>query len=303
MFIYAAAAAIAGAGWYAWFIEPNRFVLRRIPLEMNGPFQRTLRVLHLSDFHFFEGRTARRDYLWKLAEEPADLVFITGDMIDDDSGIELCVEALKPFQPALGVYAVLGNHDYVLFRSDDFIPRGELRDRMVRFNDSERLIASLRDIGVNVLINQSVTLEVDGAPLSVAGVDDPYLERDDIEAAFAGLDPESVILTLAHAPERYRELARAGASMVFSGHTHGGQICLPFYGPIVTRTRAPRSYAYGLTALNGTLFYTSGGLGSSRITRPRLFRPPEAVLFELSFKNRAGEPGPNDGLPVAAPFT
>ncbi len=288
MWLSTAAAALFGVSAYAWFIEPRRFRTRRLRVGLPGPAMPPLKLLHLSDFHFFKGQTHRRNQLHSLAEDDYDLVFITGDMIDDDSGIDLCIEALKPFRAKYGVFAVLGNHDYVLFRADDLFPSGpNINKKAWIFNDSERLIEGLRSIGVNVLRNERRDLDINKRPLVIAGVDDPYLKRADIAKTFDGYDPALPCLVLAHAPEKYVELARTGADMVFCGHTHGGQICAPFYGPIVTRTQAPREFAAGLTRLNGMVHFTTNGFGSSRITRPRLFCPPEAVVFDLRFGETA----------------
>ncbi|MBZ0255373.1 metallophosphoesterase, partial [bacterium] len=282
MWLSTAAAAAFGVSIYAWFIEPRRIRTRAIRVELPGPDIRPLKLLHLSDFHFFKGQTYRRDQLHRLAQDEYDLIFITGDFIDDDSGIDICIESLKPFRAKYGVFAVLGNHDYVLYRGDDFIP-GYSNKESWKYNDSERLIAELSSIGVQVLINERAEIEVDGERIVIAGLDDPFLERADAAKTFDGYDVSQPCLALAHAPEVYDQIAAAGADMAFCGHTHGGQICAPFYGPIVTRTQAPRAFAAGLTRINGMLHYTTNGFGSSRITRPRLFCPPEAVVFEICF--------------------
>ena len=281
------AIAVVGLAAYAWFIEPRRIRTRELRVELPGPEIRPLKLLHLSDFHFFEGQIHRRDALHRLAQDEYDLVFITGDLIDDDSGIDLCIEALKPFRATHGAYAVMGNHDYVFFRADDLFPAGsDLNKKAWAYNDSGRLIAALQSIGVTVLRNQRTQIEIDGQALVIAGVDDPYLKKADVAKTFAGYDPALPCLTLAHAPEKYAEIAAAGADMVFCGHTHGGQICAPFIGPIVTRTQAPRAFAAGMTRLNGMVHFTTNGLGSSRITRPRFLCPPEAVVFDLRFGSR-----------------
>ncbi|MDP8245419.1 MAG: metallophosphoesterase [Candidatus Hinthialibacter antarcticus] len=282
MWLSTAAAVVFGLSVYGWFIEPRRFRTRTLRVELAGPNVRPLKLLHLSDFHFFKGQTHRRDALHRLAQNQYDLIFITGDMIDDDSGIDLCVEALKPFQAKYGVYAVMGNHDYVLFRGDDFIP-GFSNKNTWKYNDADRLIAGLQSIGVKVLVNERVDIEVDGERIIIAGLDDPFLKRADVAKTFDGYDASLPCLALAHAPEVYDQIAATGADMAFCGHTHGGQICAPFWGPIVTRTQAPRAFAAGLTRLNGMTHFTTNGFGSSRVTRPRFLCPPEAVVFEICF--------------------
>lgn len=279
------AAAAFGIGAYAWFIEPRRIRRRALRLDLPGPsLPGPLRVLHLTDLHFFNGQTYRRDAIHRAAGEDYDFVFITGDLIDDDSGIDLCIEALRPLKARHGAFCVLGNHDYVYFRADDLFPAGsKMNQRMWVYNDSERLIAELRGIGITVLRNELARVDIDGGALQIAGVDDPYLGRDDIEKTFEGYDPSLPGICLVHAPERYDEVCRSGVQLVLCGHTHGGQICIPGFRPPVTRTTAPIEFADGMTRLNGAVHFVSNGLGSGRVTRPRFWRPPEYVAFELNF--------------------
>ena len=108
--------------------------------------------------------------------------------------------------------------------------------------------------------------------------------RDDLKATFTGYEKTGPCLVLVHSPERHVELLEYPVDMVFSGHTHGGQICLPWYGPLITRTTAPRRFAHGLIQENGTVFHTSRGIGTGRITRPRFWCPPEATYFTLTWE-------------------
>jgi uncharacterized protein len=154
------------------------------------------------------------------------------------------------------------------------------------YNDVERLAAELRQLGIVVLSNERRTVLADGCPVTIAGVDDPYTEHDNIPATFEDYRREGPCFVLVHTPDRYMELAEVGADMVFCGHTHGGQICAPFYGPIMTRSLAPRQMAYGLNSWNGTMFYTTRGVGSSRLSRPRFLCRPEVNYFEFHFDGR-----------------
>lgn len=286
--VTASAVIAAGFGLYGWHIEPRRFQLRCRDIELPGYRLPPLTVLQLSDFHFFNGMEYRRDYLRRLAENvQPDLIFITGDLIDDNSGIDLALEAVSPFRAKHGVYCVLGNHDHVhvSFRHM-FHSTGSLPESAHEPNDITRLVSGLRELGVTVLRNERIETTIGATSLTIAGIDDPYLRKDDIPKTFAGWVKRGPCLALAHAPERYVELAEAGVDAVFCGHTHGGQIRLPGYGPIITRSHAPRRFVDGLTRENGTVYHTSRGLGSSRYSRPRLFCPPEAHLITLRFNSQ-----------------
>lgn len=276
-----AAGAVAA---YSWYFEPNRFVQRKYHVQVPASVRKDLRILHLSDFHFFAGMETRKHFLHTLAPEPADLIFMTGDFIDYDSGIDLCLQALEPFTARFGKFAVLGNHDFFWLAPKNMLhATGRIPLEKRNPNDVDRLVSGLEAQGIHVLRNRRMEINADGLALTLAGVDDPYLELDDIPATFAGYEKQHPCLMLAHAPERYQELAAHKVDMVFSGHTHGGQIRIPGVGALITRTEAPRSFADGFTPYENTLFYTTRGLGSSKITRPRLFCSPEVSWFTLSF--------------------
>lgn len=292
MWLTTAAAAGAGLFLYSWFIEPRwrKIFHHSIPLEkQNLP---PLKVLHISDFHFYRGAEERKRFLQSLAGCEMDFIFITGDFIDNNPGIDICIEALRPLKARYGVYAVLGNHDYVHIKWRNWFHRtGSLvYDLCHEFNDVERLTAELKKIGIRVLRNEREVVEINGVSVTIAGVDDPYTRRDDIPQTFGGYVKNGPCFVLIHTPDRYRELAEYHADMVFSGHTHGGQVCLPFWGPIITRSLAPRYMAYGLNDLNGTKYYTTRGVGSSRWSRPRFLCRPEINYFEFLFADEKETP-------------
>lgn len=291
MWIELAVAGLAGVGiglgWYSWFYEPYRYQLNEQSVTVEGYDFPPLRVLQLSDFHFVAGDERRLRFLHDLAQtiEPVDLILITGDLIDVDSGIDICLQALAPFEARYGIYAVFGNHDYY------FVPlqhRAYLFDRpsenVRQPNDIARLAAGLEELGIKVLQNQRVEIDLPGCPLTIAGIDDPYLGRDDVAQTFAGYQKAGPCLVLSHTPDCYEQLLDYQVDMVFSGHTHGGQVCLPGWGPLITCIRAPRVFAQGLHQMNGTLFHNSRGLGASPQTSFRLFCPPEANLFTVEFE-------------------
>lgn len=295
MLMETAAAAVAGLTAYSWLIEPRWCRIRRHTIHLPGCPMRPLRILHLSDFHFYRGSQYRKRFLARLAGEPVDLIFITGDLIDNDGGIDLCLEALRPLRAPHGIYATLGNHDYMHVKWRNLIHRtGAVIDEKGRTpNDVDRLVRGLRDLGIVVLRNQRAEVTIEGVPVTIAGVDDPYTRHDDIEATFQGFVKQGPCLALIHSPCKYDKLTGRGVDMVFSGHTHGGQVCVPFFGPLITRTHAPRKMAYGLNRLNGTVYYTTRGLGSSPLTYPRFNCRPEVNFFELHFGNsqHGGEDG------------
>lgn len=285
MLLETAAVSVIGLSAYSFFVEPRWHRIMHRTVLLKGASLPPLRILHLSDFHFYPGKTERVKLVHRLAQEAVDLIFITGDLIDTNDGIPISIEALRPLRAKYGVYCTFGNHDYVhvKFHNIFHVKRRKFDCSKYEKNDIERLAGELAGIGIQVLRNQRVTIEVDGAPVIIAGIDDPYTEHDDIASTFAGYRKEGPCFVLIHTPDRYQELAEYNVDMVFSGHTHGGQICLPFYGPIITRTEAPREFAYGLNRLNGTVYFTTRGIGSSKRTYPRFNCRPEVNFFTVEF--------------------
>lgn len=269
---------------YCWFVEPRRFQLRHLDVYLPWKFNRTLTVLHLSDLHFYNGRIESIPFIHSLTAYEVDLIFITGDLIENNSGIPLCVKALQPLKAKYGIYAVLGNHDYYHTSLEDIgnktgsLPKNHERKQ----NDVTSLIEQLRNIGIRVLQNENLIMDIEGIPLRIAGMDDPYVKRDDLDKTFQGIIHDDACLLLVHSPEKHVEIANCGlADMVFCGHTHGGQVRIPGFGAFLTRTNAPRRFVRGLLEENQTQFYISTGLGSGPFTRPRFNCPPEAVLFQI----------------------
>ena len=233
--------------------------LPKLPPALNG-----VRILHLSDLHL----DMHPDLPWVLRERVRNLDYdfcvITGDFRYHTRGTSApALAAMADVMQVLRspVYGVLGNHD-----SLDMVP-------------------ALEQMGVRVLLNESVLWEERGSPVAVAGVDDPhYFGLHDLDRARAGV-PEGVpLLLLSHSPETYREAALAGYHALLCGHTHGGQICLPGGVPLVTNARCPRHMCRGGWEFDGLRGYTTAGVGAS-VMDVRFNCPPEMVLHILRRAN------------------
>ena len=219
-----------------------------------------LRVLHLSDLHF--------DLEPKLVEVATELVsrlsfdvcLMTGDCRDrlshgGDAGVEMAIRFLR----GLGapVYLCLGNHDLI--------------------SDARRI----RGGGITLLINEGTFLERKGERLYLCGVDDcGYFRTDDFDAAFETVPNGACAIVLSHDPEGYRKAADHGAALMLSGHTHGGQLCLPGGVPLFTHSRCPRRMVAGAWSYGDLQGYTSRGLGGSRVAA-RLFCDGEIAVHTL----------------------
>ena len=148
-------------------------------------------------------------------------------------------------------------------------------------HDTIRMVPGMEALAINVLINEAASLRRRNDSLILAGIDDAHTYRThDLDKLKAAVGPEACAILLSHTPEPYRKAAHVGFSLMLSGHTHGGQICLPGGLPLFTDSGAPRALARGPWRYRGMVGYTSVGCGSSLID-VRLNCPPEVTLHRL----------------------
>lgn len=217
-------------------------------------------LLHLSDLHL----DMSGPYVDRLIASVKGLAYhvcvLTGDFRFRTFGpYQPALDALARLRPHLGdaVYAVLGNHDTI------------------------RMVPGMEALAINVLINEAVNLRRGDDSLVLAGIDDAHTYRThDLDKLEGAVGPEACAILLSHTPEPYRKAAHVGFSLMLSGHTHGGQICLPGGLPLFTDSGAPRAVARGAWRYRGMVGYTSVGCGSS-IIDVRLNCPPEVTLHRL----------------------
>jgi len=239
--------------------------------------QPPLRLLHLSDLHL----TAEVDptpWLRRLAGLQVDLIAVTGDLIHDDSGRERGVRFLQALLPQarLGVFLTLGNHDYLGYGVTR-LPNGHaVQHRWL--NDVAALRGALAAAGVVVLDNTAQPLGKSG--LWIAGVGDPYTGHDDMAAALRAVPSGAAVVLLAHSPDQLPAAAARGVDLMLGGHTHGGQVRIPFVGPLMTATLLPLRLVSGYAVYRGARCYISRGLGTASMPL-RVFCRPEAALLTL----------------------
>jgi predicted MPP superfamily phosphohydrolase len=234
----------------------NEVRLRRLPPAFDGYTLLQLSDLHLDMSEAYVGRLIER--VQGLAH---DVCVLTGDFRFRTFGTyEPALAALGRLRPHLGepVYAVLGNHDTI------------------------RMVAGIEALGIRVLMNESVRIERNGGDaLALVGIDDAhYFRTHNFHRAAADVAPDACAILLSHTPEPYRHAAHAEFSLMLSGHTHGGQICLPGGVPILIDSDVPRALARGPWQYHGMVGYTSVGCGAS-IVDVRLNCLPEVTLHQL----------------------
>ena len=303
----AAAAATGAAGLgYAW-CEARWFTLRHVTVPVLPPGASELRVLHLSDLHLTPYQRRKREWITSLRALEPDLVVNTGDSIAHREAIDPLLDALGPLTEAPGVF-VLGSNDYF-----SPTPRNPVRyllpdDR--RYTDStglpwQYLIDRFSDAGWTELTNRRDELTVKGVRLAFAGVDDPHLGYDDLAAVEGPAEPDADLrVGVSHAPylRVLDRFAYDGYDLTFAGHTHGGQLRVPFKGALVTNCDIEPARARGLhrhpaTSSPGdpgsSWLHVSAGAGTSPYAVARFCCRPEATLLRLT---RRPDYGPPPGL-------
>jgi predicted MPP superfamily phosphohydrolase len=236
-------------------VRTNEVVSERLPRAFDG-----FTILHLSDLHADMSARAMVNVSRLAAECDYDLCVLTGDYRGHTFGdIGPSLSGLRHLREAIktDVYAVLGNHDSIL------------------------MVPDLERMGVNVLLNENAAIERSGARIFLAGIDDAHFFRvDNIEKAIQGIPESAYSILLSHTPEIFRQAAHAGFELLLSGHTHGGQICLPGGVPLTLDADLPRRMGRGPWRYAGMEGYTSAGAGSS-IVPVRFNCPPEITLHRL----------------------
>ena len=223
-----------------------------------------LRIAQLSDLHI--GTLTPRS--WGLAwsrsanDRTPDLAVVTGDMVTSGTDFhEDVADVIGALRARDGVFVSMGNHDY-------FGAEGE------------PLVSMLRARGVGVLRNEGVVIERGGAKLWLAAIDDTWTRRDDIARAMRERPPGATTVLLAHDPNRFDAAADAGANVVLSGHTHGGQVGVPFLSRVANLATFGYRYNVGFYRRGPSVLYVHPGLGT---TGPpmRLGVAPEVTILTL----------------------
>jgi uncharacterized protein len=238
-------------------VRRHNVALTDLPPSFDG-----FTILQLSDLHVDINERAMARLIELLPTISYDICVLTGDYRGKTFG---------PFAPAIEgmarlrshleppIYAVLGNHDTI------------------------RMVPALEEMGIRTLLNECEVLVRGGERIHLVGIDDAHYYRvDNIEKAASQIPPAGFSILLSHTPEIYRQAAHAGFRLLLSGHTHGGQICLPGSIPITLDSVLPRRMAAGPWKYRDMIGYTSVGAGSC-IVPVRLNCLPEITLHRLLY--------------------
>lgn len=260
---------------------------------------RPLRVLQVSDIHMVCGQRKKRAWLQSLAGLRPDFVVNTGDNLSDPDGVPEVLDALGPLLEYPGVY-VFGSNDYYgpTLRNPGryLIEKAQGRHGLngnaaavgVVHNPWEELRDAFDTAGWVNLSNTRGSLKLDGYELAFTGLDDPHIKRDRYDRVAGGPDTAADLsVAVVHAPylRTLDAFTADGYPLILAGHTHGGQLCIPFYGALVTNCDLDTARVKGLSthqnAGNVSYLHVSAGCGTSRYTPVRFACPPEATLLTL----------------------
>jgi uncharacterized protein len=277
--------AVAGAACVAYgvLIERHWYRLRHETVPALKPGQPPCTVLHLSDFHLLANDTRRQRFLAELAEVPADLVVVTGDILGEPSALDAALKSLSRFHPSFGSVAVLGSNDYYAPQPKNYLSyfRRRRRRRLPRgHNPWQELVEGLEGMGWLVLGNRRGRL----GDLELAGMSDPHIRLDDLTVPVPADGHASRLrIGVVHSPYQrsLNAFERSGYQLVLAGHTHGGQVRLPGVGALVTNCDLPREQVRGLSRWGSSWLHVSAGLGTSKYAPFRFACRPEATLLTL----------------------
>ena len=236
-------------------VRHNPVTFKTLPPKFDG-----FTILHITDIHVEISQAAMRRVIEHLPSLNYDICVLTGDYRNKTYGpYHATLEGLRELRSHLKapVYGVLGNHDTI------------------------RMVPGMEEMGIQMLLNECETIARGDQRIHLAGIDDAHFYRmDNIEKASAKIPPGEFSILLSHTPEVYRRAAHAGFDLMLSGHTHGGQICLPGSIPIILDSDLPRHMGAGPWQHHNMTGYTSRGAGTC-IVPVRLNCPPEITLHQL----------------------
>ena len=254
---------------WTFFIEPNMLVTNKQSFNIKG--LEGLKVVFIGDFHIKPNQKSRLEYIIKtINEQNPDLILSAGDFVSGHEPqmslpIQEIAQELSTLKPKYGFYAVLGNHDW--------------------WQGGEKAEKILEQNGIVVLGNENRKLNIKGKTLYLAGVEDMNTRDIDLVKALKNTNKPTILLT--HTPDVFPFITNKSNSIItksveltLAGHTHGGQVNIPFIGPLIVPSDYGKKYAQGLIKENGKTMFVTKGIGTS-ILPMRFNCLPEIVIIKF----------------------
>lgn len=246
------------------FFEKDKFKIERINFKTKKWKGEKIKIVFLSDLHRgpFTTHSFLKEISKKVSELNPDILIFGGDYIYASKNyIKSALEPFKILKPKLGKWGVLGNHDNFLGRKE--------------------VIKTLEENEIFLLNNESIKLLFNEGNFYLFGVDDFKTGKADLRKALKYLKDDSFAIGISHNPVFWKfEKIEKKVDLLLSGHTHGGQIDLPFLGPVFLLPGHGREFYRGFYKINGIKLYVSRGIGTIHLPL-RLFCPPEITLIDI----------------------
>ena len=271
--------------------EAQAFKVRNLDLELLPAGSEAIKVLHISDLHITPAQTRKINWVKSLSSLEPDFVVGTGDFLAHQLAVPAVIEAMNELLDLPGAF-VLGSNDYhapTIKNPFSYFNK----DREIRVDGAplptSDLIEEFTDAGWLDLNNKQGVSKINGLKIHFRGTDDPHIKRDNYAAVAGPFESDSFAFGVTHAP--YRRVLECfetdKADLVLAGHTHGGQICIPFYGALVTNCDLPQGQAKGFSTFGESSMplHVSAGVGTSPFAQIRIACRPEATLITLRAKN------------------
>ncbi len=288
----AGAISASALGCFAWgLLEAKLFTVRRVVLPILPPGDKTLKILHVSDMHLTSKQHFKLDFIRSLAALRPDVIVTTGDNIAEGDAIFPLMAAWNSLRFTPGVF-VFGSNDYYAPKPKNPVKYVLEGRSHMEAEPTELPWRTLRDkmtaVGWKDLIQRRDILDVKGFRLAFRGTDDAHLGRDDYSQVAGPADTRADLnIGVTHAP--YTRVLDAmttdGMDLILAGHTHGGQVCVPGYGALVTNCDLDTSRARGLSwhTHDGrtSALHVSAGVGTSPFAPYRFACRPEVTMLTL----------------------
>ena len=271
-------------------VEAQLFTTREVFVQSSSVGETPLRILHLSDLHITPSQTRKINWVRSLGELKPDLTVVTGDFLAHQLAVPAVIEALDVLLDGPGLF-VFGSNDY---------HAPEIKNPFRYFNKNRKinpqgkqlptneLAEQLTDAGWVDLNNHQRRFTVSDTSIHARGTNDAHIKLDDYASVSGSYDSSSFALGVTHAPYSRvtHAFAQDGTDLLLAGHTHGGQVCVPFYGALVTNCDLPTSQAKGLSTVKADEYsmpmHVSAGVGTSPITPVRFACRPEATVITVA---------------------
>ncbi len=245
---------------YGFFVEPYTLTVTevQIPTAKLKADAHPIRIVHLSDMHSDPQPRLEPELPARVAALKPDIIVFTGDAVNAPAGVGIFKTCLKQLAAIAPTYAVFGNHDSRTWTRLDLY----------------------EGTGVKVLHAENAHINVEGADIAIIGVG--VDEEWKLERAFKGVSADTFNVFLHHFPAEVSRITDRKVDLFCAGHTHGGQVALPGYGAIITRSRTGKKYEAGLYQVGGMRLYVNRGIGmEGGSPRVRFMAPPEITVLDI----------------------